>query len=380
MRNEDEKIKLKGITWDHARGYDPMIATSEQFCEANEGVEIKWDKRPLQAFADYPLEKMVCDYDLIVIDHPHLGDAERNKLLLPLDGLGFDDQLTMLEKQSCGISHNSYEYNGHQWALAIDAAAQISVYRSDLISSPPVYWSEVMNLSEKGKVLWPLKPVHALMSFFTILANTGEPFGEKNKGVDINTGKYVLNEMSSLAKNVPEVCFKMDPIDAYEWLACRNTHSYIPYIYGFSNYSRKNFRPYKVDATNIPSHSHNGPVGSAIGGAGIAVSAGTTSKKTACKYAYWIASEKCQSGVYFISGGQPANMKAWDDEDCNIKSNYFFKNTKETLENCYLRPRHAGYLPFQEKGGHIIHDYLIGQKNILDTLSEINSEFEKCNL
>jgi len=24
-------IELKGMTWDHSRGYDPMIATSEEF-------------------------------------------------------------------------------------------------------------------------------------------------------------------------------------------------------------------------------------------------------------------------------------------------------------------------------------------------------------
>ena len=24
---------LKGMTWDHSRGYDPMIATSEIFCK-----------------------------------------------------------------------------------------------------------------------------------------------------------------------------------------------------------------------------------------------------------------------------------------------------------------------------------------------------------
>ena len=30
------------------------------------------DKRPLQAFADRPIEEMTDDYDLIVIDYPHV--------------------------------------------------------------------------------------------------------------------------------------------------------------------------------------------------------------------------------------------------------------------------------------------------------------------
>ena len=59
---------LKGMTWDHSRGYDPMIATSKNFAERyNNEVSIKWDKRSLQAFADRPIEQMVEEYDLMVI-------------------------------------------------------------------------------------------------------------------------------------------------------------------------------------------------------------------------------------------------------------------------------------------------------------------------
>ena len=50
-------IRLKGMTWDHSRGYDPMIATSKVFAERhNNEVSIEWDKRSLQAFADRPIE------------------------------------------------------------------------------------------------------------------------------------------------------------------------------------------------------------------------------------------------------------------------------------------------------------------------------------
>ena len=48
--------KLKGMTWDHSRGYDPMIATSKVFAKKyNNEVSIEWDKRSLQAFADRPI-------------------------------------------------------------------------------------------------------------------------------------------------------------------------------------------------------------------------------------------------------------------------------------------------------------------------------------
>jgi multiple sugar transport system substrate-binding protein len=47
-----EAIHLKGMTWDHSRGYDPMVATSDAFARDNPGVTISWEKRSLQAFAD----------------------------------------------------------------------------------------------------------------------------------------------------------------------------------------------------------------------------------------------------------------------------------------------------------------------------------------
>ena len=40
------------MTWDHSRGYDPMIATSKAFAKKhNNKISIQWDKRSLQAFA-----------------------------------------------------------------------------------------------------------------------------------------------------------------------------------------------------------------------------------------------------------------------------------------------------------------------------------------
>ena len=39
-------VTLRGMTWSHPRGYDPMVACSALW-EAKTGVEIAWDKRSL---------------------------------------------------------------------------------------------------------------------------------------------------------------------------------------------------------------------------------------------------------------------------------------------------------------------------------------------
>ena len=118
-------INLKGMTWDHSRGFDPMVATSKKFQEFhNNKVSIEWDKRPLQAFADRPIEDMTDDYDLIVIDYPHVGEVAHKGLLQNLNLNEYQSQLNDLKKQSVGKSHESYFIDNKQWALAIDAASQ----------------------------------------------------------------------------------------------------------------------------------------------------------------------------------------------------------------------------------------------------------------
>ena len=141
-------ITLRGMTWDHSRGYDPMIATSKVFAEKYDNkVRIEWGKRSLQAFADRPIEQMVEEYDLMVIDYPHVGEVSAKGLLQNFDIEKYNNELELLQKQSVGLSHQSYNIDGHQWALALDAATQVSCYRNDLITSLPKSWDDLLRYS-----------------------------------------------------------------------------------------------------------------------------------------------------------------------------------------------------------------------------------------
>ncbi len=73
-------IELKGIAWDHPRGYEPLIAASEEFKKSHPNVIIKWDVRSLKEFGDMPIEHLIERYDLITIDHPYMGQADKNGL------------------------------------------------------------------------------------------------------------------------------------------------------------------------------------------------------------------------------------------------------------------------------------------------------------
>lgn len=112
------------MTWDHARGFDPMVATSEAYEKAHPGVSIRWEKRSLQAFADRPIEEMADRYDLMVIDHPHVGEVAGSGLLMAFDGVGRDADLATLATQSVGLSHASYNFGGRQRALQLERSGQ----------------------------------------------------------------------------------------------------------------------------------------------------------------------------------------------------------------------------------------------------------------
>jgi len=117
-----EKIRLKGITWGHSRGFVPMVATAQRYEELHPEVEIVWTKRTLQEFADKSVTDLAKEYDLLVIDHPWTGHAAAKGMLAPFDDYLSTEFLAGQQANSVGKSYESYNFLGKQWALATDAA------------------------------------------------------------------------------------------------------------------------------------------------------------------------------------------------------------------------------------------------------------------
>src|SRR6185312_15456625 len=115
-------VKLTGISWDHTRGFLPKVATAQRFHELHPHIEIVWQKRSLQEFADYSLAALGRDFDLLVIDHPSIGEGARQGYLRSLTDLMPEAFLKDQADNSVGASNASYVYDGQQWGLAVDAA------------------------------------------------------------------------------------------------------------------------------------------------------------------------------------------------------------------------------------------------------------------
>jgi multiple sugar transport system substrate-binding protein len=336
---------LKGMTWSHPRGYDPMVATAMEWA-AKTGVTIQWDKRSLQDFESFPVEELARQYDMIVIDHPHVGQVVDEGCLAPLDVRGREAEREALAQGSVGRSYPSYAYAGHQWAFPIDAATQVMAYRADLIDAPKS-WDDVVALAKAGRVVFPLLPPHSMMSFFTLTANLGHPCSvEQGPLVDTATGLRAIEMLAEVAQHLDPADFSMDPIATSEAMARPDAKvALMPLGYGYVSYAVAGFRPHQLTFADIPLP---GAKGSALGGTGIAVSAFSQHRQAAIDYAYWVASADVQRSLYASSGGQPGHATAWEDGAVNAAAGNFYRGTRKTLEGAYVRPRHNGYMAFQD--------------------------------
>ncbi len=368
-------MTLRGITWDHPRGYAPLAASVERYVSLR-GVRIEWDKRSLKDFGDAPLDTLAKTYDLLIIDHPHVGFASQTRCLLPLDECLPAAVIQTLARQGAGPSHASYFYEGHQWALAIDAAMQTSVLRPDLLTGGlPESWDGVIRLGERlrsrGMSLGvPLCPTDAMASFLTVCASSapvgGLPFA------DLAVSRAALRVLSRFASLSPAECLVWNPIALLEHMSTADDIAYCPLAFCYSTYSHSTPGRHRLRFRDIP-----GARGALLGGTGIAVSSRCTHPAEACDYAAWICGEESQSSFYFEAGGQPANTSVWDDPAADALTDGFFSGTRRTLEASYMRPRHPGFIVFQEKAGMIITSFLRGQTDESTCVSGIQRLYEK---
>lgn len=367
-------ISLTGMTWSHPRGYDPMVATSAAWKQKS-GVDIAWDQRSLQDFESFPVEDLARQYDLIVIDHPHVGQITAERCLLALDVPGREAERTELARGSVGQSYPSYTFEGHQWAFPIDAAAQVMAYRADILERPPVTWEEVLGLAKIGQVVLPMLPPHSLMTFFTLAANLGTPCANRpGELIGVEAGAEVYERLAELMALIEPSNFAMDPIAASEAMARPDALvSAMPYGYGYVSYARDGFRPRRLSFTNIPTLGPHGPMGSALGGTGIAVSAFSGNPAAALDYAYWVAGAEIQRSIYAGAGGQPGHVTAWKDETVNADAGDFYRDTLATLEAAFVRPRHNGYMAFQDAASRRINSGLMTRAPAREVIASLNA-------
>jgi multiple sugar transport system substrate-binding protein len=374
-------IVLHGITWAHSRGITPLLAVSQRYSELHPDIEIRWKKRTLQEFADFPVEKLTRDYDLLIIDHPWVGCAAATNCVLPLNEYLPKDYLDDQLNNSVGNSHLSYNYNNKQWALAIDAATPVASYREDLLIknniSVPQTWESVLALAKMGRVAVPAIPIDLLMNFYTFcIAQGSEPFMDEQEIIDRETGKRAIETMKELYALTDKRMFQCNPIAVAELMSTTDDYWYCPFAYGYSNYSRAGYAKNLLKYTDVVSFKGK-KLQTTIGGTGLAVSAYSPHRKEAIDFAAMIVSGECQRTLYIQHGGQPGHRSAWLDKEANQLTHDFFKNILLVMDNGYTRPRYNGYLYFQDHAGEPLQKCIREDGDPVAALNEMNRIYQQ---
>ncbi|MFC7149918.1 extracellular solute-binding protein [Cohnella cellulosilytica] len=366
------------MTWNHTRGFVPMVATSQRFGELHEGVTIEWDKRSLQEFADMPIQSLVESYDLLVIDHPWAGYSAASGVLVDFNESLSPDYMKDQSEHTVGASHGSYSFEGKQTALAIDAATPVASWREDVLERhgerAPDTWSEVLALARKGRVAMPGIPIDSLMNFYSLcLAFGEEPFRGEDEVVGAETAHAALEALRELAALCDPEIFAWNPIRVYEAMTRRDDLAYCPFAYGYSNYARPGFARRVLAFGDTPAFGSRGErLRTTLGGTGIAVSAASPHREIAVAYAAYAAAPETQSTIFAESGGQPGHGSAWLSEGLNAASGDYFRRTLPALERAYLRPRYDGYLHFQDGAGYPVQAFLKGETTAREALADMN--------
>jgi multiple sugar transport system substrate-binding protein len=357
-------IALRGMAWDHPRARDPLAAISTAWTAAT-GVPVSWDARPLKDFEDQPLEELATNYDLVLIDYPFMGVAAASGLIVPVNDWVDAAYLADQAAHSVGPSFASYTWAGKQWALAIDAACQVSAVREDLWRAAgrgelPRSWNQVAMLAADcrhapGRIAIPLNPNHAYCAFLSVgVAIAGAGFWRQGAPVDQSAGAEALVFLRRLARDLHPASTSSDPIGISDLMAGTDEVLYVPLMFGYSNYARPGFRAKALRFGNAP-RDRSGAIGSVLGGVGMALSSRSGNRDAAAALAREIGSAAVQCGIYARAGGQPGHGAAWESAEVNALTGGFFRSTRATMNQAFMRPRVTGHRAFQPLAGELIH-------------------------
>ena len=359
--------QYRGLTWDHPRGYNALAAAAETL----DGLAIDWHRHPLEGFESHSIADQCARFDLVVIDHPHVGEAVTDEALVPIEDLFDAEEIAAWQAGTAGPSFVSYRYADRHWALPLDAATQVMAYQPGKVATPPTDWDGVIALADSAAVSLSLAGPHAALSFQSICGALGfEPASPRDDFVDRGIAREAFGIMARLTGEATRRFAAHNPIAMLEAMAAGDGPALCPLIYGYVNYAAAG----SVAYANAPMGT-GGRIGSTLGGTGIGVSRRATVTPELLDHLRWLMSDAVQRGFIPQHDGQPSLRAAWQDEAVNAAANGFYRATRDTVEQALLRPRHDGAILFQTDASKLLREALLAGADADATLDAIEAAY-----
>jgi multiple sugar transport system substrate-binding protein len=359
----------RGLTWDHPRGYRALEAATRE--AEKSGLALTWDRHPLEGFEAHPIADLCARYDVVVLDHPHVGEAVAAGCLTPLEELFAADEIAGWVRDSVGASGKSYAYAGRHWALPLDAATQVMVRRRDAVAEPPATWDEVIALSERRTVALSLAGPHSIVSFQSVCAALGARPGREGF-IDRAAGREAYAILARLARTSPRSLRSANPIALLEHMSTRDDVALCPLVYGYVSYAGST-----LAFSDAPRAQEHGPIGSILGGTGIGISRRAQPTPALLDHLRWLLSDEAQRKFIPAHGGQPARRSAWRDPGLDARHAGFYAGTLDTLEQAVVRPRHAGAIAFQSAAAERLRQGLFGGHGADAVLDDLEALYDR---
>ncbi|WP_434362509.1 extracellular solute-binding protein [Parasalinivibrio latis] len=353
--DREPPIRLKGLAWDHKRCWGPLESSIPVFRELHPNVDIEWDRQHLSSFGEGDLQSVLERYDLLIIDHPFIGEAAKHTYFHDLNKLLPASLIDAHQTHSVGASYRSYLYDDALYALPIDAASQVAAFRQDVFDaesfSVPTRLDELLILGGKAKrkglyLGFPAIPLDIMCSFLSVTAAMGSPLKTGEDFIPYPAYTRAVSVLQTLLEYAHPDSHDWNPIRCYEHMVAHDDVPYNPLGFGYLNYSSRHLTA-PLQFGDIVAFNNRLPAqGGLLGGAGIAISRHSKNSDAAANYLSFLCQPDFQSKEYIFSGGQPGYGGAWQNPDADLQYSNFFAETLPATTHAYLRPRFPGFMDF----------------------------------
>lgn len=367
---------IRGLTWDHPRGYKALATAAARASE----LALSWHRQPLEGFESAPIDDLCARHDIVVIDHPHIGEAVAKNAIWSLEEVFDPNFLGRLAEQTIGPCLDSYRWADLHWALPLDAAAQVMACRADLLGEPlPGTWADIVGLSRRsGRVALSLAGPHAMLSLFSIAAGIANPAPGDDAAAFLagDAGRQAYDILAELHAYDPGTVRDLNPIGILDAMSHGDAIVLCPLIFGYVNYAAPQHGK-AVTFADAPRLNPGGRPGGTLGGTGIALSRRFAPTAALKDHLAWLMSATAQATFIPDHDGQPSSRAAWHDPAVNARWNGFYRNTAETLERAFVRPRHHGSVGFQERASALLRNALAKRAAPGPTIARLISMLEE---
>jgi multiple sugar transport system substrate-binding protein len=359
-------VTYRGLTWDHPRGAEALRRAVDDPTAPD--CKIVWDTQPLEGFESAPICDNAARYDLLVLDHPHLGEALRCGALLPLDDVFTTAELGAWRDGTVGESFASYQLDRRSWALPLDAATQVSVVADPTID-PPTTWAEAVALADDVTTVLPTSGPHLFLTLCSIALANGEEPGRGEEFLTVEAVAEGLQTIGAFVDPHTPPPLSHNPIVVLEHMSRPGGPVYCPHVYGYVNYADASL-PRPLLFADAPT-GRSGRHGSVLGGTGIAISSRCRPDEDLVRHLRWLLDDATQTEFIPQHSGQPSAVAAWRDPRLDKASTGFYTRTATTIEQAWIRPRHDGAVDFQRSASAHVREAVLSHRDARRLAAEL---------